>query len=269
MDRKDLGLVLLESLVLFVACASSPSPEGSRTIRAPASTPSSPPAEPSHQLRAGRTLEEEAGPSLYPDATATAVERKMRSHYQDALAIRRAVIAGRPAEAQRYAMLLALSPSPAEAPRRWRELAQPMQVDARRVASATSAVEVAAATAQLAADCGRCHLELGGPEASVQPWGGDGAQFPSGMQRHQWASDQLWDGLAVPSNEAWARGARAFGDMPSPIERADGGRVQAVANELRKLATLAPAQSTTDGRVILYAQLLVTCGACHRAVAID
>lgn len=263
---------VLPALVLLAGCAGSPRSTDPLPKRPP--PPNAVPlasVEGSDGARDDKTLEEEAGPGLGTTPRAPRSEREMRTHFQDALAVRRAVVAGKPEDASRYAMLLALSPSGPELPAAWIALAQRMQVDARRIARAKSATQAAAATADLAADCGRCHAKLGGPKLASPALPTDESTLESRMRRHQWASERLWEGLAVPSNEAWQRGAQGLGENPFPLEisRADSKAVRDAANDFTALVGSAPTRITTEERVALYAELLVTCGACHRALRVS
>ena len=101
--------------------------------------------------------------------TGASLERVMKAHFQDALLIRRAVIAGTPEQAANPATVLALIENLDELPPGWREDVERMKRTARRVTDSTSAAQAAAATADLGVSCGLCHQKLGGPATSTEP----------------------------------------------------------------------------------------------------
>jgi hypothetical protein len=89
------------------------------------------------------------------------------------------------------------------------------------------------------------------------------------MQRHRWAAARLWEGLVVPSDEAWKAGALALSDAPlspelltpgkSPVPKV--GELELSVHDLgRRAQTLVGA----DARAELYGQALATCSACHQ-----
>jgi hypothetical protein len=87
------------------------------------------------------------------------------------------------------------------------------------------------------------------------------------MKHHQWASDRLWEGIVVPSSEAWATGAQAFGNEPLPEQlTGDGSQARQAAAELARLIAKAPQRTGLEERAALYAELLASCASCHRAV---
>jgi cytochrome c556 len=196
------------------------------------------------------------------------VDRIMRAHFHDALLIREAVIAGRPDQAANPATVLALIENLDDLPAGWRSFVERMQQDARRITDSTSAAQAAAATADLGLACGLCHQQLGGPKVQIEPPPAEGTTLDERMQRHVWASERLWEGIAVPSADAWNAGARALSQSPFAPEVLKGGGVHAksAASDFVKLVANAPTRTTPEARAALYAELLVTCGTCHRAM---
>jgi hypothetical protein len=75
--------------------------------------------------------------------------------------------------------------------------------------------------------------------------------------------------LARPSNDAWATGTKALSSEPFPTEflKQGGVDVRTSADDFTKLVKKAPGKKTIQDRAALYAELLVTCGTCHRAMA--
>ncbi len=154
-------------------------------------------------------------------------------------------------------------------PKGWNRYVEQMQETARRINNSTSASAAAAAVADLGVSCGMCHQQLGGPKPSAEPAPAAGTTVESRMQRHVWATERLWEGLAVPSGKSWEAGSKALSAEPFPKELLDKGGVdvRSAAADFTKLVAKAPAKKTVDARAALYAELLVTCGTCHQAIA--
>jgi hypothetical protein len=150
----------------------------------------------------------------------------------------------------------------------WREFVERMQHDARRIMDSTSAAQTASATADLGLACGLCHQKLGGPKLVSGLPPAAATTLEARMKRHEWATERLWEGLVVPSDEAWHAGVNALRDSPFPTEVLKRGGVHArsAASDFSALAVKAATKKTSQERAALYAELLVTCGACHRAM---
>jgi cytochrome c553 len=269
--RLTLSLLLLGLTVSGLGCGGGEPPARSPEAGPAKATATEP--EPS-TARGGAepsrgSLEREAAakPDLPPSGAS--VERIMRAHFKDALLIRQAVIAGHPEEAAKSATVLTLIQNLDDLPQGWRPFVERMQADAARARDATSAAQTAAATADLGLSCGACHQRFGGPRPSTDPPPTPGSSVESRMKSHAWATERLWEGLTVPSDDAWQRGAVTLDSSAFPEEVLKKGGVHArnAASELAKLVVRTRAKKTPGERAAHYAELLVTCGACHRAVA--
>lgn len=195
------------------------------------------------------------------------LDRIMQAHFTDALLIRQAVIAGTPENAVAPAYALTRAQDLDHLPEAWRGFVERMQEVAGRIKDSTLVSRAAAATADLGVSCGLCHQQRGGPQASKEPAPAEGTTVESRMQRHVWATERLWEGLYVPSDDAWNDGARALSAAPFPSEVLKDGGVYArsAAGEFAQLVVKASAKRTPLDRAKLYAELLLTCGSCHRA----
>jgi hypothetical protein len=210
-------------------------------------------------------LDSKNKPDMPPPGSS--LDRVMRAHFRDALLIRQAVIDGTPEQAANPATVLALIENLDDLPPGWLKFVERMQQTARRITDSTSLAQAAAATADLGVACGQCHEQQGGPAFSSEPPPVEGTSIEQRMKRHAWATDRLWAGLVVPSNEAWIAGSKALVDTPFPQEVLQRGGVHArsAASDFTKLVAQAPNKKTTEERAALYADLLVTCGTCHRS----
>lgn len=238
----------------------------------PSPPPASPPApaetaiaEPA-RAPVGQEATRDAKADVPPPGSSTS--RLMQAHFTDALLIRKAVIAGTPEQAARPADALAKADILGDVPVSWRPFVERMQQLAGRINDSTNAAQAAAATADLGVTCGACHLQRGGPKASNAPAPPESTALVARMQRHVWATERLWEGLTVPSNEAWSAGAKALSTAPFPAQLLKDGGVhsRSAANDFAKLVVKAPTKKTVEERAALYAELLVTCGGCHRAI---
>lgn len=198
---------------------------------------------------------------------AASLDRVMHAHFHDALLIRQAVVAGRPEQAVGPARVLSVIENDETLPASWHGFVSQMQAAARRVGNATSVEQAAAATADLALTCGQCHQKLGGPGVANEVPPATGTTMEAWMKRHLWASERLWEGLVVPSDEAWSAGAQAFArSFPEQLWVDEGSQGRRAAEDLARLVAKAPQLTDSERRAALYAELLVTCGTCHRAV---
>jgi cytochrome c553 len=192
----------------------------------------------------------------------------MQAHFNDALLIRAAVIAGRPEDAADPAHVIASIKNLHDLPEGWQPFVEQMQDTATRIDNSTTPAATAAAAADLGVSCGLCHQKHGGPKPSHDPQPPAGSSVESRMEQHIWATERLWEGLAVPSSEAWNKGAKALSTEPFPEEVLKKGSTDArtAAADFAKLVAKAPSKKTAQDRAALYAELLVTCGTCHLAV---
>jgi cytochrome c553 len=189
----------------------------------------------------------------------------MRAHFKDALLIRQAVVAGAPDQAVYPARILALIENLDDLPPGWRDYVERMQQAAMRITDGTSMARAASAVADIGVACGQCHRQLGGPAVSNDPRPPQGATLQQGMERHAWATERLWEGIVVPSSEAWSAGVDALSvPFPDAVSRR-GVAARAAAADFESIVEQAKAKKVVEERAALYARLLVTCAACHRA----
>lgn len=251
------------------ACGgSTPPPSSTSSAVTVSQAPSSSAAPASREKEEPVSLQQEAKQKPDMPARGASLDRVMRAHFHDALLIRQAVIAGTPEQAANAATVLSLIEDLDELPPGWREFVESMQLAARRITDSTSSAQAAAAAADLGVACGRCHQKLGGPRASDEAPPAIGHSVEMRMKRHEWATERLWEGLVVPSSDAWSAGARALaGDgIPDDMVKPGGVHARSAASDFTKLVAAAPGKKTTEERAALYAELLVTCGTCHRAL---
>jgi hypothetical protein len=250
----------------LISCGgATPPPAPPETAISPEPTPAAlaPVSEPAPLEQGDKAPEKPAVPR-----DGASLDRIMQAHFKDALLIRQAVIAGTPENAAEPALALTHVQDAEHLPESWRGFVERMQEVAGRIKDSTLVSRAAAATADLGVSCGLCHQQRGGPQASKEPAPAEGTTIESRMQRHAWATERLWEGLYVPSDDAWNAGARALSAAPFPSEVLNNGGVHArsAAGDFARLVVKAPAKQTPRDRAGLYAELLLTCGACHQAM---
>lgn len=186
----------------------------------------------------------------------------MRDHAKEAYELRRAVIAGRFDLIHRVSTVMAgdaWSPNlrPEYAPH-----VTAVRHAANAAVEARSMPAAGAALGELGAACASCHREHGGtPEpASAEPV----AAGVGTMAIHVAAEQALWEGLFMPSEAAWKRGAQRLAEAPELAS--DVEDVNALGRNLRDLA-LAAAGGTPRAEV--YGSIMATCSTCHRRLSIE
>ena len=84
------------------------------------------------------------------------------------------------------------------------------------------------------------------------------------MAIHAAAERALWEGLFIPSEASWKRGAERLAQAPELAS--DIEDVAVLGSQLRDLA-LAATASPPQGA--LYGSIVATCSTCHRRLSID
>ena len=192
-------------------------------------------------------------------------ERLMRQHFKSAESIRLAVISGKQDDIFKPARTLVYLSDVQTLPEDWQEPIARMQDAADRLKGSQDMVTAAAATADIGTSCGLCHQGSGGPHITVSdPPSSDGT-VAARMRQHAWATERLWEGLYVPSDEAWNAGVALLSDHPFPQEALDtkGGYARTAAQDFAKIVAAAPHAKKTEDKANIYAQLLATCAVCH------
>jgi cytochrome c553 len=197
------------------------------------------------------------------------VRARMKDHEMHGVAIRDAVARGDLDGARRAATTLAglrlddgIDPA-------WKQKLAAMNVAAGRVADATDLTAASRGLGLIAKTCGDCHTMLARPGPIVgEPPGQDSGVRPR-MMRHEWAAAQLWDGLVVPSDDAWKAGAGVLAEAPLAPELLTLGktpvpRVGALAASVHDLGRRAETLEHTEARMALLGELMASCADCHQ-----
>ena len=194
----------------------------------------------------------------------------MRSHFENVKLIRAAIIAGDVNKAVAPARGIAEMQGVDTLPPVWKTSVRELQAAATRIRQSPDLPEAAAATADIGTTCGGCHTEAGGPSAPVGEPPVAIATVSDRMKRHRWATERLWDGLVVPSDDAWNAGAAILTEAPwsRDVVAAGGVHGKALADRFTKLGNRAQTAKGEE-RAEVYASLLATCSPCHAHVRKD
>ena len=198
------------------------------------------------------------------------VSEHMLDHFTHGMHMRDAVIAGDLNAIREHARWFAHDHfSAGNLPAHWQPHVEAMQVAADNALHAEELRFAAGAVAELAAACGQCHREFGGPTYVVgtppKTASGIGAQ----MARHRWAADRMWAALAMPSDEAWYRATEVLSVAPLlPKHLTDANpaaaEVRALARRLHDMAGGLREEQDLEARITAYSRFIATCASCHR-----
>lgn len=223
-----------------------------------------------HGDQARRTDAAEPVLSVLGDPRAASVRARMRGHEKRGQAMRDAVERGDVDAAKVEAKALADLPVDGPIDGVWRPMLDGMKVAAAQMSSANDSADAARNLALVAKTCGDCHGLLGRQGVIVSDAGPQAAGVAASisMQHHHWAADRLWDGLVVPSDDAWKAGAIVLSEAPLSPELLTPGRspvpkVGELVQTVHDLGRKAQTVEGPDARGELYGKVLATCAACH------
>jgi hypothetical protein len=189
---------------------------------------------------------------------------QMLSHYADTAAMRRALVAGKLADYQAAAAAVARDEWTPSAAAERREFTERARAAATAAQAAPSLVAAAQALGALGDGCASCHLASGVPELPIAPEVPIEASNPR-MLAHAVASDRLWAGLTLPSDESWSSAIQLLLQDPALADPSD--EVSAAARLLRELARRGE-RAEPDERGQLLADVLLTCSGCHERLGV-
>jgi cytochrome c556 len=264
------GLLIITALSCSASNQAPAAPEGESAGTASSQGTEAPPAANSAASGAATVSppQSEANELDVPPYNASS-NRIMQAHFKDALLIRNAIISGKPEDAANPATVIIAVQNLDNLPAGWQPFVVDMQAVAQRIVNGTTAPAVAAAAADLALSCGACHQKFGGPPPANTPPPSEDGSFATNMKRHGWATERLWEALATPSESAWEVGAATLKSSPFAKEKLASASidVRTAASDFARLTAAAPSKKTPAARAALYAELLLTCGACHQAAS--
>jgi hypothetical protein len=195
------------------------------------------------------------------DAEAAGVQAEMQAHRAEADAIREAIIFGKldaaKAAGQQLSARLPIPDLPA-APQAAADQA------AAALAASMNLEEVAGNFSRLSAACGSCHTAQGAKpqlDAPRSPPVSEG--FDEQMQRYHWAAERMWQGLVLPSEEAFEEARAALRGIPTDHFLPDIDLGLPVVAEAMDEAVHEQAALASTTAPDPYAAMLLTCALCH------
>lgn len=222
-------------------------------------------------------VSEPSDQAAQPQPVAERRDRKvhMGHTFWDAVDARDALLDGDLDRAQAFARALRDRDYGDTIPDSWKTFVGDMRKHADDLAMAPDLETAATELALISLSCGNCHwFAKHGPDplpdARVIEVVGGEEELRDRMQRHAIASEQMWEGLIVPSDRAWHDGTVAFTRAPlaPPSEKGTAIDTQTHARieELRPLAHQARVATSHKARALLYGQMIARCASCHDRV---
>jgi hypothetical protein len=214
---------------------------------------------------------EQVAPAPAASTPAPDLAYHMRASFWAAVQARDALIVGDLARAQSAADDLAKYDYAGLLPDDWKHWTGQLQQYAKELSMAPNLAAAAQELGRMALVCGDCHdLHQRGPTRpaiKALPWEDPPEDFDARMHRHQLGIAQMWDGLVLPSEDAWRSGTVTITRAPlrapevaaEPIDEATNQRIE----EVRALAKQARTAGTYQERGRIYGELIARCANCH------
>jgi cytochrome c553 len=255
MTPRQIAAFLGTTLILAPAGCKTEPPKAQPAASAPAAAPT--PAVPA------AAPQPEAAIDLKADR-----HQHMKAHFVRALKLQDAILAGKLDDAKEHGRWLATHDR-GDAPQSWQPYLATFQSEAKVVVDAASVDDAAVAVAHIAAACGDCHAaNHASPKIGSAPLFRNAHSVKQHMAAQLTALDDLWNGLVLPSDQAWRDGAALLSKVVvTPKALAKAGLAKAdsaklLAETLHHLSATAGTAAKED-RPRAYAELLTTCVACH------
>jgi hypothetical protein len=179
----------------------------------------------------------------------------MARHFGDLLDITHLLLAGKLDDARTRAFLLTRPPHDDGLAELAAE-SQAVEDAAGALRNAPSLADACRLTAKVAEACASCHVHSSRLFRAAPP-----PEEPSGMQRHAWAADRLWEGVVLGDDRRWRQGLEVL--AMRPIAMPKGERLQAMA--IDSLGQLEQRSDSYESRAHAYGEMLVTCSSCHQS----
>jgi len=204
------------------------------------------------------------------DEQQSMVAARMHEHLTRIGTIKFAIVAGKLEDVREPATWLADHKTVEGLPADFEPYVAQIKTYARHVIEAQDLFSAAESVSKMAKICSDCHsangvnLEFGYDQLPRE----DIEDVVTHMQRHQWATDRMWDGLIGPSDRAWSRGVDMLIDVPllaSDVTTATDNvaNIDEVARRIHVLGGIGAGTTTPDARSKLYGEVLGLCASCH------
>jgi cytochrome c553 len=204
-----------------------------------------------------------------PAAPAVDVARHMHEHLARVTTMQEAVIRGDMEAAVEPARWIADHQETAGLPVGTESVVADMKRSAAVVAEAKDFKNAATATAMVISYCGTCHAaSKASPAISETPKPVSEAPLAVHMMEHQWATDMLYQGLVMPSEERWQKGLTAMQTTPLaekdlPKDAKLTKEVAALEKKVHEMAGKAKTAADIGTKVAFYGEYIGSCAGCH------
>jgi hypothetical protein len=148
----------------------------------------------------------------------------------------------------------------------WQPYFVSVQAAARAIDDTRDLAAAARATAQLGAQCARCHAATAARITFPKEPAPDTGRRAPQMVHHRWAAARMWEGLVGRADDRWLDGARRLVTAPLTITaESDRLGIADDAARVRLYARRALVAPHSD-RAAVYGELLATCAHCHYTI---
>jgi len=204
-----------------------------------------------------------------PPAPAVDVATHMHEHLARVTSMQEAVIRGDMEAAVEPARWIADHQETAGLPAGTESVVADMKKAAAVVAEAKDLKNAATATAMTISYCGTCHAA-----AKITPVMAEMAKpaaagpMAAHMLEHHWATDLMYQGLVIPSEDRWQKGLAAM--QVSPLAEKDLPKdakltkeIAALEKRVHEMAAKAKTATDLGTKVAFYGEYLGGCAGCH------
>lgn len=204
-----------------------------------------------------------------PAAPVVDVAKHMHEHLARVTTMQEAVIRGDMEAAVESARWLADHEPTPGLPVGQEAVLADMKRQAAVVAEAKDPRHAATATAMVVSYCGTCHAAAKITAAIPEPPKPVAeAGVSAHMMEHQWATDLLYQGLVMPSEERWQKGLAAMQGTPLsekdlPKDAALTKEVVALEKRVHEMAANAKTATDIGTKVAFYGDYIGGCAGCH------
>jgi hypothetical protein len=204
-----------------------------------------------------------------PAAPVVDVSKQMHENLARVTLMQEAVLRGDMEAAVEPARWIADNQKTAGLPAGTESVLADMKKQAAVVAEAKDFRNAATATAMTVSYCGTCHTAArftpAIPEAAKPTAQG---ALATHMVEHQWATDLLYQGLVIPSEERWQKGLAAMATTPLaekdlPKDAKLTKEVAALEKKVHAMAANAKKAADIGTKVAFYGEYIGGCAGCH------
>jgi mono/diheme cytochrome c family protein len=189
----------------------------------------------------------------------------MERHFEEADEIRTAALRGEVETVREVSVAFAARVAEATYPEPWADSVTRLEQVLGAATSVDDMRKGAGLVAEVGASCGSCHREHDVPVKRAWPLEPDPEHR---MNTFAYATELLWLGLVVPSDEAWSRGAEAY---HAALSCEDFDAVPVGPYHMGQCSSLRATGATVVGakddaaRTRAFADVVQHCASCHGA----